>query len=166
MSAAGRSAWIPLNRLQNNFNVGLAVVLSSGASLVYTVQHTFDDLYAFASGKSISRTTTTATVTYTNHGLSSGDWANVQDTGDSNLDGLFTVTYINANSFSYTVSNTGVTAAPAKVAIARVLPNITLDGLTVNADGNYINPVTACRLYVSTYVSGFADLLVQQGFGT
>jgi hypothetical protein len=40
------SATIPLDTYQDPFNVGLAVVLSSGASLTYTVQHTFDDVFA------------------------------------------------------------------------------------------------------------------------
>ncbi len=37
---------IPLDTYADPFNVGMAVVLSSGASLTYTVQHTFDDVYA------------------------------------------------------------------------------------------------------------------------
>jgi len=40
------SATIPLDTYADPFNVGLAVVLSAGASLTYTVQHTFDDVYA------------------------------------------------------------------------------------------------------------------------
>ena len=36
------SATIPLDTYADPFNVGLAVVLSAGASLTYTVQHTFD----------------------------------------------------------------------------------------------------------------------------
>ena len=37
---------IPLDTYADPFNVGLGVVLSSGASLTYTVEHTFDDVYA------------------------------------------------------------------------------------------------------------------------
>ena len=40
------SVTIPLDTYQDPFNVGLAVVLSAGASLTYTVQHTFDDVFA------------------------------------------------------------------------------------------------------------------------
>lgn len=40
------SAAIPLDTYADPFNVGLAVVLSAGASLTYTVQHTFDDVFA------------------------------------------------------------------------------------------------------------------------
>lgn len=39
------SAPIPLDHYQGPFNVGLAVVISSGATLTYTVEHTFDDVF-------------------------------------------------------------------------------------------------------------------------
>ena len=35
---------IPLDTYQDPFNVGIGVALSAGASLTYTVQHTFDDV--------------------------------------------------------------------------------------------------------------------------
>lgn len=40
------SAPVPMDTYANPFNAGLAVVLSAGASLTYTVQHTFDDIFA------------------------------------------------------------------------------------------------------------------------
>jgi len=40
------SATIPLDTYSDPFNVSLAVVLSAGASLTYTVQYTFDDVFA------------------------------------------------------------------------------------------------------------------------
>jgi hypothetical protein len=45
-TAAGPLAPIPMDHYRDPFNVGLAVVLSPGASLTYTVEHTFDDVYA------------------------------------------------------------------------------------------------------------------------
>ena len=44
VSSATESAWIPVNYKQTPFNVGLGVVLSAGASLTYSVQHTFDNI--------------------------------------------------------------------------------------------------------------------------
>ena len=35
---------IPMDNYQAPFNVGMGVAVSSGASLTYTVQHTFDDV--------------------------------------------------------------------------------------------------------------------------
>ncbi len=38
------SGWLPLNYRGSDFNIGLAVDVSTGATLTYTVQHTFDDV--------------------------------------------------------------------------------------------------------------------------
>lgn len=46
-TAAGALSPIILNNLNGSpFNVGLGVVLSPGATLTYTVEHTFDDVFA------------------------------------------------------------------------------------------------------------------------
>src|ERR1700693_4686756 len=166
-SAAGFTAWVPVNRLQVAFDIGLAVIVSSGASLVATVQHTFDDIYA-VQGCSISRTTTVATLTLTNHGLSVNDWVYVTNSGSSNLDGFYNVaSVVDANNITYTVANSGATASGPNVLvqIARVFNHLTLHDLTANMDGNYISPVMAIRLNLTTWVSGFADLDVLQGLG-
>jgi len=46
VGAEGASAPIPLDHYQGPFNVGIGVVLSSGATLTYSVEHTFDDIFA------------------------------------------------------------------------------------------------------------------------
>jgi hypothetical protein len=46
-TAAGALPPVILNNLAvSPFNVGVGVVLSAGASLTYTVEHTFDDVFA------------------------------------------------------------------------------------------------------------------------
>ena len=45
VGSATSSAPIPLDHYQHPFNVGVAVVLSAGATLTYTVEHTFDDVF-------------------------------------------------------------------------------------------------------------------------
>jgi hypothetical protein len=37
---------IPLDNYQGPFNVGIGVALSAGATLTYTVEHTFDDVFS------------------------------------------------------------------------------------------------------------------------
>lgn len=44
VSSATQSAWLPVDNNQTPFNVGMGVVLSGGATLTYTVEHTFDDI--------------------------------------------------------------------------------------------------------------------------
>lgn len=46
VNSQAASAVIPLDTYQDPFNVSIGVVLSAGASLTYSVQHTFDDVYA------------------------------------------------------------------------------------------------------------------------
>lgn len=46
VSALGASSPIPMDQRNDPFNVGVGVVLSAGASLTYTVQHTFDDVFS------------------------------------------------------------------------------------------------------------------------
>lgn len=46
VASQAASAPIPLDHYQGPFNVGIGVVVSAGASLTYSVQHTFDDVWA------------------------------------------------------------------------------------------------------------------------
>jgi hypothetical protein len=164
LGQAGPSSWIPLNRYQSPFNVALSVTLSSGASLTYKLQHTFDDpqeTYAC----SITRSSTTATVTLTDHGLVANDSVTVIGAG-APLDGTYTVaSVVDANSFTYTVTNSGATvsAAGAKLAKHRVFDHEGMTGKTANEDGNYAFPVAAVRLNVTAYTGGKATLTIHQG---
>lgn len=167
LGAAGNAPWITVNSLQAAFAVGLAVTISSGGVLTYTVQHTFDDTIAFRN-VTIARAGTVATVTDVAHGLSVGDSITVQGAGDANLNGTYDVaSVVDANSYTYTVVNTGATASvPGTQLISlRVFSHATLQALTTRADGNYRFPPTACRLRITSYTSGVATLAVIQGMG-
>ena len=165
VSSATFSPWIPLNRMSSAFGVAIGVKLPATGSLTYSVQHTFDDIYERTQAFSISRTTTTATVTKTTHGLSVGDWLLVTGAG-APLDGEYLVASVtDADTFTYTVLNSGVTASPgtAWMQTARVFPHEDLAAKTASDDGNYAFPPRACRLRVTTYSSGFADMTVIAG---
>ena len=45
VSATGSSAWIPVDHTQRNFNVGIQVDVSAGATLTWVVQMTSDDIF-------------------------------------------------------------------------------------------------------------------------
>jgi hypothetical protein len=45
VSATGSSAWIPVDYTQANFNVGISVDVSAGATLTWVVQLTSDDIF-------------------------------------------------------------------------------------------------------------------------
>ena len=165
--ALGNSPWGVISYLQNAFAVGLAAIPTSGASLTYKVQHTLDDLSLFRPAV-ISRTTTVATVTDADHRASVGDSVTIVGSGDPNLEGTFDIaSIVDANTYTYTVSNTGLTASvPGTTALRmRVFDHAVMTGLTTRSDGNYAFPVQAVRLKVTSYTSGKVDLIALQGMG-
>lgn len=162
VSSATFSDWIPLNRYVSAFGVGFGVKLSDGATLTYSVQHTFDDLYERTDVFGLTRSGTTATAVKVNHGLSVGDWVYPTACG-APFDGEYSVaTVVDADTFTFTVDNSGATArSPGGwLQTARVFNHADIAGETASADGNYQFPPRACRLNVSAYTDGFADLTV------
>lgn len=168
LAAAGVSPWIPVNRLQNAFGIGLGVFVSG--TLTAAVQFTMDPLDIDAADiVTISRASTTATVIHPGHQMATGDSAIITSTGSSNLDKAagVTVTVVDANTYTYTVVDTGATADTgfAKSLRLRIFTHATLTGLTARANGNFAYPVSAVRLAITAFTSGTADLIVQQGMG-
>jgi hypothetical protein len=185
VGAAGSSPWCPVNQLQNAFGIGLGAAVTSGASLTYTVQHTFDD--PGPQGRrlvSVSRSGTVATVVDNDHRLSVNDAVLITGTGSAVLDspantfgssyqpatGLIpwdVASVIDANTYTYTVANSGPTTDQGNTNVysARVYPHSTMANLTARADGNYQYNVQAIRLRVTAWVSGKVDLTILQGMG-
>lgn len=165
VGSATFSQWVPVNWPAQNLQIALGVSLAEGSTLTYTVQHTFDNVWDRTQQFSISRTTTTATVTKVNHKLAVGDWVKVSG-GGAPLDGEFTVASVpSADTFTYTVANSGATSLPVGkgyITTARVFPHSSLVDKTTLADGNYAFPPRACRLIVTAYTDGNATLTVVQ----
>lgn len=160
LSAAGFSPWIPINRMTESFGVGLGCKCSSNVNLTYSVQHTFDDLWE-RTLCSMSRSTTSLSITKTNHGLSTSDWAQIS--GGSIWDGTYSIASItNQNTFVVTVVDTGAASGLFYVQTARVFDHAEIDDETGSVDGNYEFPPRACRLIVTSYTAGYVDLTVIQ----
>lgn len=159
------SAWIPIDKIRNPTSISLGCTITEGASATYKVQHTFDNAMATTDVGSITRVTTTATATVPEHGLSVGDSVIVEGAG-APFDGTYAVASVtNANVFTYTVANSGLTTAQvgARIALLRVFDHASVTGKTTKSDGNYAYPVGAVRLNVTTYASGKVTLAVTQG---
>lgn len=158
LAAVGSTVWLPLDTKLTNFQASLAVSITPGASLTYTVQHTLSTLDN-NQDCSISQATTVATVTLADHGLVVGDSVIVDDgIGNANLSGARDVaTVTNANVFTYTAGNSATVAATTtKLVALNVFPHATLVGNTASADGNYLFPVSATRLTITAFTSGSA----------
>lgn len=167
--AITHSPWIRLDYHAKGFAVGLFVSLSQDAAgVIYTVQHTPDTPdQSFERQVSIARVTTTATVTDVGHGLVTGDNVMVQASGDANLDGDHDITATGPDTYTYTVSNTGLTASlpTCRLNSFRVFPHHDLAALSAKADGNYAFPPMMCRLNVTALGAGKVTLSVVQGEG-
>lgn len=161
LAAAGNSPWIPINRLTESFTIALGLVFSSNKNLTANVQYTLDPLVGQPCN--ITRSTTTATVKLTNHGLSVDDSVVVE--GPAPFAGTYAVASItDQNTFTYTVDNSGATSASdARCTPLRVQAHPVLTGITDDQDSNFSAPPTACRLNVSSYTAGYVDLDVVSG---
>jgi hypothetical protein len=165
VSAAGNSPWVAINYLQRKFGVSLFCSPSSGAVLTYKVQHSVSGISTHRS-VAWTRSTTTVTVTDTGHNLSAGDSLNVKDTGNTAIEGFFDVaSVVDANTYTYTVANTGTTSGTGVVASGRVFPHSVITAATTRTDGNYAFPVRLVRLVVTSYTSGSVTMTVLQGAG-
>src|SRR5690242_4662556 len=103
VSSQAASAPVPLNNLVQPFNVGIGCVISAGASLTYTVQHTFDDVF--------SSTFNPSTATWFNH----DDSGLVSQTGNANGNVAFPVTAVRINVTAYTSGSVTMTVIQAGI---------------------------------------------------
>lgn len=165
VGSAAASSWIPCNLHASTFQIGLGVTLTSTVNLTYSVQHSFDNPDANLPCY-ITRSTTTATLTLVDHGLTTSDSIIVKGAG-APLDGTYAVASVSsADVITYTVSNSGVTISGSQATVApmRTFNHSILASKTTAADGNYAFPVAAIRLNVSSYTSGKATLtFIQSG---
>jgi hypothetical protein len=162
-----------VNRLQTAFGLALGVELSSNANLTYSVQFSLDNPNSpdgLTQAYTMSRTTTSLSITKTNHGLSVGDWAKSWGNGGAPLDDEWTAvaSITDQNTFVVTVANSGLSSGNGVgwLQTMRAVSHATLAALTASATGNLAFPVTAVRLYVSSYTAGYADMQVLQSYGT
>jgi hypothetical protein len=105
--------------------------------------------------------------------LSTGDSVIIKGSGSTNLDSPLaangngdlgvTVTVTSATQYTYTVANSGPTAATAKATQLRVATVTGFTAVSTRTVGNIGFPVTAVRLAVSALTAGAVDLLVLQG---
>lgn len=187
LSAVGNTPWVPLDRNQSNFGVGIGVVLSEDGNLTYSIQHTFDPFgIDYLMPCTVTRAAGVATVTCAyQHGLSTGDSVIITGTGSAVLDsqpfpqqiGPPFTSNINqlvaqdvastpsTTTFTYACANSGPTASTGypQLQIFRVFPNASLATQTTRGNTNYAFPISGTRLKVTIYTAGFVQAAFQQG---
>lgn len=86
----------------------------------------------------ITRVTTTATVAHTAHGMVDGESINIKGAVQPEYNGTHVITYISANSYSYTVSGTPTTPATGTIlATAEIVNELTNAAGEVNETHRY-----------------------------
>jgi hypothetical protein len=168
LSAPGSSPWIPLNYLAKWFGATAFASLDNGVTASYSMQRTYDDpTIVTARSVVVTRSGTTATVTDAAHGLLTGDNITMQGIGDGNMDGSHDITVVDANTYTYTVANSGPTSGGvgAKLNSFRVIPDANMTTKTARADCQLLTPVMAVRLVATAVSGGNVRLRVIQGHG-
>jgi hypothetical protein len=99
VGALGASAPIPLDTYRGPFNVGVGVAVAAGSTLTYTVEHTFDDIYAPTFNAATA-------VWYSNTGLSA-------KTASDNGNYAFPVMAVRLNVTAYTSGSATMTVLQA-----------------------------------------------------
>jgi hypothetical protein len=181
LSATGFTPWIPLDYEQTPPAVGLAILMTSSASITATAQYTLDDIASQSTQNTVranatgprqvlvNQTTTTVTVTDANdtdHGLIAGD--SVVLIGIPSLNPATggygaNITYVDATHYSFTssVSQT-LTNVSAQALPIRANPVSSLSAVTARTAAGLFIPATAVRLS-ATIVSGSCWLQILQG---
>ena len=174
VGSAASSVWIPLNSRKPHYATSIFVTLTPSASLTYNVQHgvitNTQDTHPISGNKAgklvvLSRSSTTATLVWPDHGLTTSDWVIVEG-ASTEMDGSYAVaSVVDADTITYTVTDAGATAAKPgfRALLIRVFNHDTLAAKTASDDGNYAFPVQLCRLNISSYTSGKATMTVVSG---
>ena len=187
MNAAGYSQWVPIDYIESWFGVGVSVIPSYNATVSYSVQYHYnpeviDPARSPQNKISISRSTTTATVTDygpqgLGHGLTAGDSVIIKGSGSAALDSQkpqfgngdlgITVTPTAYNTYTYTCANSGPAAdgGNAYVARQRIYTHSTLVTQSTRQNGTFNYPVRGVRLYLIsiTGANSYIDMTVLQG---
>lgn len=90
----------------------------------------------------LTRSGTTATAVATGHGLSANERVTIVGASDANFNGTYITTYVDANTFTYTVANTGATSATGAKFVASQSPKTQVD--TGSIKNSLIRRVESC----------------------
>jgi hypothetical protein len=167
LTAAGASAWIPLNFEQHSFAASVAIDVLSG-TLEFKVQYgMYDPSRDQEDVKSITRSTTTATMTwFAARAAKAADSIVVTGAG-APLDGTYDIATVTSSTvITYTVANSGAAAnlyPGPRCQLIRTFDDPTITGKTATIAGAVPFVADAVRLVITSYTSGGVQMIVNQG---
>jgi hypothetical protein len=167
LGATGPGKWFPLDTGQSGYGVGYFCNVQQGSTLTYKIQHGFYDPWVDQYAPlSITRSSTTATVTFPTAVTPKVGDVLVVISGGSPFDGTFDIaSVVSGSQVTYTVPASGLTTAGAgaQVLIIRTEDDPIVVSQTSSTSGNIAFPTNAIRLNVTAYTSGAVSLTVNQG---
>jgi len=126
-----RTAGATINKITNPVTTSITVtdittgaVIQDARVLVYASNGSGP--LPFEETVTITRSGSTATVSHTGHGITNGKKVMIKGATQQEYNGVFTITFIDANSYSYTVSGSPATPATGTIKATGVV----LEGLT------------------------------------
>jgi hypothetical protein len=167
-SGGGSATTLVINPVDTTITVkdidgGAAV---SGARVLVTASDNTGTM-PFEKTTTISRVSSTATAACTGHGLVDGKKALIKGADQQEYNGVFAITFISANSFSYTVSGSPTTPATGSIKTTGVVIDGTTNGSGVITDTRShasnqpitgrVRKATSGTLYKTGVVSGTID---------
>lgn len=160
VSGTGNSGIVLVNYRQQSFSVTARVVVPATETATYSVYESLDDPEAAVIPTSISRTTTTATVVSTNHGLTANDWVLIRNAG-APLDGVFIVaSAADKDTFTYTVANSGAATGSAFATYAplRCIVPSALSAKSATVENTWVSPIRVLIMNISAHGAGTGQL--------
>lgn len=162
------SPWARVNSGMEDYSIGFSTRVHSGVTGTYTVQVTLGNPEEFFKA-TYSRTTTTLTITYVDHGLNAGDGVNIQGTDWDNVDGqtLEVATVPDADTFTVTVANSGATAGSLRLALLPIDDLASFTAVSGNQTGSTTGAIQMIRLAKNGgSLDGKVTLQVTQSYGS
>lgn len=167
-TAAGPSAWVPLSFEQRPFSASVFCEVMGGSTLTYKVQYGFYNPSADKEDvKSITRSTTTATLTwFAARGAAVGDSLVITGAG-APLDGTYDVASVTSSTVvTYAVANSGATAnlyPGPRCQLIRVFDDATIVSKSASLAGAIPFVCDAVRVNITAYTIGRVAMTVNQG---
>jgi hypothetical protein len=146
------SPWIVLNTYMWDYNVGFRTLPAAAATGTYSIQETLSNFETFTQCP-FTRSTTTLTITFTAHGLTTSDGVVLSGSSWDQPGYTFPVaSVVDANTITVAVANSGPSSGTVLVA-----------PIMINTDSNY-SAVSGAQ--TGATIAGITGIRVVKGGGT
>jgi len=154
-------AWQPVDR-RSYGTIGFTVRPHTSSAGTYSVNYTLSDLQRGRENCVLSRTTTTLTITYPTHGLTTADDVIISGVLGSDYGGRYKVaSVVDANNITVTVADAG---SATLATVARVVVDTVTDFSAVSGllSGNIFASISAIRLDATNVTTSGCEFIYNQ----